>query len=90
MANSDIIASMLRVVDDYESGHLSPDEVEKSLEFHMQALEGIALRNIHMTRTFAHRLVAAHLSDGSMEFRDAERTATVLAELRDLLRSLPA
>jgi hypothetical protein len=90
MANSDLIASMLRVVDDYEAGRISPEEVERALEFHMQALERIGLPSIHEVRTFAHRLVAAHLSDGQMEFKDDERVQSVLDELRGFLRSLPA
>jgi len=88
MANSDIIASMMRVVDDYEARRASPEEVESSLESRMQALEGIGLPTIHQMRTFTHRLVSAHLSDGEMEFKDDERVETVLSELRDFLRSL--
>jgi hypothetical protein len=90
MANSDIITSMLRTLDDYEASRISPEEVEKSLESHMQALEGIALPSIHRVRTFAHRLVAAHLTDGEIEFKDDERVQTVLADLRGFLRSIPA
>jgi hypothetical protein len=90
MANSDVIASMLRIVDDYEASRISPEEIERSLEFHMQALEGIRLPSIHEVRSFTHRLVAAHLSDGELEFKDDERIDSVLAELREFLRSLPA
>jgi hypothetical protein len=89
MANSDIIASMLRTVDDYEASRVWPEEVEKSLESHMQALEGISLPSVHSVRSFTHRLVAAHLSDGETEFKDDERVQNVLAELRRFLRSLP-
>lgn len=81
---------MLRVVDDYEAGRISPEQVENSLESHMQALEGIGLSSIHQTRTFSHRLVSAHLSDGEMEFKDDERVEAVIAELRTFIRSLPA
>jgi hypothetical protein len=90
MANSDIIASMLRVLADYEVGRVSPDEVESSLESRMQALERVDLPSIHKVRTFTHRLVSAHRSDGEMEFEDDERVETVLSELRDFLRSLPS
>jgi hypothetical protein len=90
MANSDIIASMLRVVDDYAARRVSPEEVETSLESCVQALEGIGLPHIHRIRAFTHRLMSAHLSDGEMEFKDDERVETVLCELRDFLRSLPS
>ena len=90
MANPDIIARMQHILDDYEAGRILPEQVERSLEFHMQALEGIGLQSIHRVRTFSHRLVSAHLSDGEQEFRDDERVSTVVSELRRFLSSLPA
>ncbi len=90
MANSDLIAKMQSVVDDYEVGRILPEQVEQALEFHMQALEGVDLPAIHKVRSFSYRLVAAHLADGEQEFRGDERVSTVLAELRCFLHSLPA
>ncbi len=89
MANSDLIMRMENILDDYEAGRISPERAGQSLESHMQALEGIGLASVHQIRTFAHRLLAAHLSDGEQEFKDDERVATVLAELRSFLRTLP-
>ena len=79
---------MMRVLDDYEGKLITPERVEQSLESHMQALEGIGLSSIHKVRTLTYRLVAAHLSDGELEFKNDEKVADVLAELRDFLRSL--
>jgi hypothetical protein len=90
MANSNIIASMLRIVDDYEASRLSPEDVQKSLGSHMQALEGVELTSIHTMRGFTHRLVSAHIVDDEMEFKDDERVQTVLAEMRSFLHALPA
>lgn len=79
---------MMRVLDDYEGNLITPERVEQSLESHMQALEGIGLSSIQRVRTLTYRLVAAHLSDGELEFKDDERVADVIAELRGFLRSL--
>ncbi len=47
MANSDVIASMLRVVDDYETRRTSPEAVENSLESQMQTIERTGPLGIH-------------------------------------------
>lgn len=89
MANASLIGRMLHVVDEYEAGLLSSQQVERAIEFHMAGLERIGLREVHDSRTLCHRLVVAHCSIGEEEFIDAEQVGVVVADLRRFLRSLP-
>ena len=80
---------MLRVLDEYEAGNLSSEQVERALDFHMHGLECVGLSAIDRSRDLAHRLVASHLSDGVEEYIDTEVTSEVVSEMRLFLRSLP-
>jgi hypothetical protein len=89
MANASLIGRMLHVVDEYEAGRLSSEQVERLIESHREGLERIGLREVHAARTLCYRLVVAHCSVGEEEFIDAEQVSVVVAELRRFLRSLP-
>ncbi len=89
MSNFSVINRMLDSILKYESGDISPEDLEKSIETHMQALEGIGSREISESRHFTYRVVVAHLSDGEEELKDSEKVSEVLRELRAFLKSLP-
>jgi len=90
MSNTSLIKRSLQILDEYETGHQSPEQAEGAIEFQMQAMEGIGLAEIQHSRSLTYRLVAAHFSDGLEEFIDTERVATVVSELRQFLSGLPA
>lgn len=50
MANSNVIASMLRVVEDYETRRISPEAVENSLESQMQTIERTRPLGVHQNK----------------------------------------
>lgn len=89
MANASLVDRMLHVVDDYEAGRLSSEEVDRAIAFHMAGLERIGLREVHESRTLCHRLLVAHCFVGDEEFIDATEVGVVVAEMRRFLRSLP-
>ncbi len=88
MANCDIIARMGAILDDYEAGRVRPLDVERSIQFYMEALEGLPYKRIKEADHLCYRLVSAHMVDGE-EFIDEEDVATVLADFRRSLASLP-
>jgi hypothetical protein len=89
MANAGLIDRMLRLLDEYEAGRLSPAQVERGIEFHMGGLERIGLREVHEAHNVVHRLASADLSDGVEEFINVEEAEAAVTALRRSLRSLP-
>lgn len=88
MSTESLIGRMLNAVDEYEAGHMLPEQLERVIKSHMEGLERIGLRQIHDSRGLAARLVNAHLIDGSEEFIDAEKVQVVISDLRQFLKSL--
>lgn len=88
MGNATIIRRMLAVIDEYEAGRLSPEQVEELVESYIGALERIGLQQVHQSRDLTNRLVIAELSDESDAFIDMKHVP-VVADLRRFLRSLP-
>jgi hypothetical protein len=80
---------MRLVLDEYEAGRLSPEQVESAIESHIQGVEGIGLPAIHEARDLTYRLVIAHVSVAMEEFIDAEEVSQVLSDMRRFLCSLP-
>jgi hypothetical protein len=89
MANSDIIARMEGILDEYEAGRLRADDVERSIEFHIEALEALPYSRIKEASSLCARLVGALPTDESADFVGTEDIATVLANFRQFLASLP-
>jgi hypothetical protein len=89
MANSDIIHRMLRIIDDHESGRIKSSEGERDFESHMQALESIGLTEIRIARDLTYRLVTSWFDDGDEQFGSDDDVATIRADMRAFLRSLP-
>lgn len=89
MANRDIIARMSAILDDYEAGRVRPDDVARSIQFHIEALEALPYKRIKEADHLCYRLVTSHLVDGEEEFIGEEDVATVLADFRKFLVSLP-
>ncbi len=89
MSNSGLISRLARVLDEYEAGRLSSEQVRKEFEFHMDGLEKVGLAVIHASRDLTHRLVGAHCWDGAQEFIDRDRVRTVIGELRRFVNGLP-
>lgn len=89
MSNSGLISRIRDTLDEYEAGRLSPEQVERAFEYHMDGVEGVGLPVIHQARDLTHRLVMAHMSDGLEEFIDAGEVSQVLADMRRFLDSLP-
>jgi hypothetical protein len=89
MSNLGLINRMQHVLDEYEAGLLSSEQVEWALEFHMRGIEGVGLSVIDYSRDLAYRLVASHRSDGMEDFIDTKSVSEVLFELRLFLRTLP-
>ena len=80
---------MLDSPGEYEADRMSSEQVQRFIEFQMEGLERIGLREIHAARELTHRLVSAHFSDGVEEFIDVEQVRILLSDLRRFLRSLP-
>lgn len=89
MANRDIIVRMGAVLDDYEAGRVRPLDVERSIQFHMEALEALPYKRITEADHLCFRLVTAHLFVGEEEFIGEEDVAKVLEDFRAFLASLP-
>ncbi len=89
MSNASLIGRMMHAVDEYEEGRLSSEQVERFIEFHMEGLERIGLREVHESRSLTHRLVSAHCFNGVEEFMNVEQVPVVVADLRRFLLSLP-
>jgi hypothetical protein len=79
MANSDIISRILEHCRRHEVGEITATQLEREIEAHSHALEGITGQDISRFRDFGTRLVHAHFDD---------TTASVTAEFRAWLRSL--
>jgi hypothetical protein len=88
MANRHVIARMQSLLDDYQAGVIRPEEVERSIEMHIGALEGIQLKQVHQGRQLSYRLVRAHVYSGNEELIGSERIPMVIAEFRLFLTSL--
>ena len=88
MANRDIIARMSAVLDEYEAGRIRPDEVEGSIRFNIEAMEGLPSARIKEADALCHRLVTSHVLIGDEEFIGVEDVAQVLADFRKFLASL--
>ncbi len=89
MANRDIIVRMGAILDDYEAGRIRPDDVERSISFHMEALEALPYQRIEEARHLCYRLVTAHMFVGEEEFIGEEDVAKVLMHFRTFFASLP-
>lgn len=89
MPNAGLIARMLHALDEFDANRLSSEQVELAVDFHMQGLEQIGLREIHEARCLTRDLVRAHCSVGMEEFIDVEQVPLVVKELRRFLKSLP-
>jgi hypothetical protein len=89
MANSDIIARMESILDEYEAGRLGANDVERSILFHIEALEALPYSRIKEASHLCSRLVGALPADEAAEFIGTEDIATVLAHFRQFLASLP-
>lgn len=89
MANRDIIARMDVILDDYEAGRICPEDVERSIRFHVEALEALPYKFIKEADDLCARLVTAHMFMGEDEFIDNESVAKVLKAFRIFLASLP-
>jgi hypothetical protein len=90
MANRDIIARMVAILDEYEAGQVRPDDVERSIRLNMEALEALPYARIKEADMLCHRLVTSHMFVGDEEFISEEKIAKVLAEFRMFLASLPS
>ena len=89
MANSDIVRRMRQIIDDHEAGRITSSDVEREIEKHMQALEGIGLPEIHESRNLTYRLVTSWFNDGDEQYGNEEDVADVRAKMRDFFRALP-
>jgi hypothetical protein len=89
MSNTGLISRMRRLLDEYEAGRLSPEQVERAIDYHINGVEGIGLPVIHEARNLTHRLVTAHMSVGTEEFIEAEEVSQAPSDMRRFLRSLP-
>ncbi len=89
MANAGLIGRMEHLLDEYEAGRLTPEEVETAIESHMQGLEKIDSAVIHASRQLTYRLTVSHMSDGETDFIDSEKVSAVMSDFRQFLRSLP-
>ena len=90
MANRDIIARMGTVLDEYQAARAHPDDVGRSIPFHIQALDALPYRCIEDADHLCYRLATAHPFVGGVEFIDREEVAKVLTDFRAFLASLPA
>ena len=90
MANRDIITRMSAVLDDYEAARVGPSDVERSIQFHIEALEALPYARVKEAGTLCHRLMSAHMSAGEKEFIGEEDIAKVLTDIRMFLALLPA
>lgn len=89
MANRDIIARMSAVLDEYEANRMRPLDVERAIQFNMEALEALPYARIKEADALCARLVGAHMFVGEEEFIGEEDVAKVLADFRTFLASLP-
>jgi hypothetical protein len=90
MANRDIIDRMSAILDDYEAGRVRPDDVERSIQFNIEALEALPYARIKEAHTLCSRLVTSHMFVGEEEFIGEEDVAKVMADFRTFLASLPS
>lgn len=60
VANSPIVSRILELCRAHEAGDISATRLEREIEAHAQALEGITLHDIHRSRDFSVRLVHAY------------------------------
>lgn len=89
MSNASVVQRMRGLLDDYQRRELSPEEFERAVEFHMDALEYIDLTAVREARRLCSRLVHAHYVDGDEEFGDPHDAAIVIEEFQDFLSGLP-
>jgi hypothetical protein len=89
MANRDIIVRMEAILDEYEAGRVSALDVERSIQSHIEALEALPYSRIKDADYLCSRLVKALPTGEASEFLGGEDAATVLADLRKFLASLP-
>jgi hypothetical protein len=89
MANADVISRMHRILDAFERGEILPTDVERAVQFHMEALEALPYERIKDADRLCCRLVTSHLTDGQDEFIDTECVADVLKDFRSFLSLLP-
>lgn len=81
---------MHRLLDAYEASEIQPEQVEKSIQFHMEALEALPYQRIKDADTLCYRLVLAHYCAGDEDFISPEDVATVLNDFRAFLAGLPS
>lgn len=89
MSNASIIERMRGLLEDYQLRVLSPEEFERAIEFHMEALEYIDLHPVHEAQRLCSRLVHAHYADGDEEFGDPHDAGLVIDEFHSFLNVLP-
>lgn len=89
MANADVVARMNRLLDAYEKGELRAEEVERGIQFLMEALEELPYQKIKDADHLCCRWVSADLCDGGEQFIDSQRVATVMLDFRTFIASLP-
>ena len=80
---------MLALLADHESRLISTHDFEKAIEFHMQALDSIDLATIRNARDLTYRLVTSDFTDGDEVFSSNIDAATVRADFRKFLATLP-
>lgn len=90
MSNSSIIRRLHLALDQYESGEITPEDVQRISEPSMQALESIDFAAIHQARSLCSRLVHAHFWCGDEEFIDIESVSVVIREFREFLDGVQA
>ena len=67
----------------------SDSHPERSIPFHMEALEALPYQRIQEAHHLCYRLVTAHILEGEEEFIVEEVVAKVLADFRTFLAALP-
>jgi hypothetical protein len=88
MSNASVIQRIRDLLDDFRSRALQAEELERAIDFHMEALECVDLATIHRSRELSHKIVQAYYCDGDEEFGDPVDLANSIWSFHDFLDEL--
>lgn len=89
MSNSNIIARLHCLLDEYEAEEIQPTQLEKAVQSHMEAIEGLSYEQMKRADLLCYRIVTADLRDGDEVSIAPDAVEEVLSDFRKFIDQLP-
>jgi hypothetical protein len=70
MSNQTVLKRLHVLIDQSDAASAANGSFERLIQSHLEALEGIALQEIHRARDLAHQVCHCHFIEGEEDFGD--------------------